>query len=270
MPKISVVTICYNEPKLEKTCKSIVDQTCQDFEWVVVDGGSDEKTQKIWDRYKYRIDKFVSESDNGIYNACNKGIKLADGEYIIFMNAGDVFYNENVLKAVTALMETTGADVIYGDHEFSFEEKNKNKISHYPQILTPDFFITSNLCTQSVFIKKDIFNIYGNFNEKYKIAADYDKWIQFFKAGKIFKYIPIIISSYDMNGISGNSDFILGQERKDILMEYLTQEVKEYEQKIKENYSFFEKIFSVKNSTTGIYKIITIFGLHIKIKRNYK
>ena len=95
MTKISIITVCYNEPNLEKTCESIINQTMQDFEWVVIDGGSNEETQNIWNKYKHRINTFVSEPDNGIYDAYNKGVKLATGDYIIFMNAGDCFYENS-------------------------------------------------------------------------------------------------------------------------------------------------------------------------------
>ena len=100
MKKLSIITICYNEPDLEKTCRSIVNQTWQDFEWIVIDGGSNEETLAIFDKYKYRIDKFVSEPDNGIYNACNKGIKLAESEYVQLLNAGDSYYDTKVLEDV--------------------------------------------------------------------------------------------------------------------------------------------------------------------------
>ena len=81
---ISIITVCYNEPNLEATCESVVAQTEQNFEWVVIDGGSDIKTQRIWQKYRHRINKFVSEKDSGIYNAMNKGIRLAtEGKKII-------------------------------------------------------------------------------------------------------------------------------------------------------------------------------------------
>ena len=86
MPKLSVITVCYNEPNLEKTCESIVNQTWQDFEWIVIDGGSNQETQKIWDKYKYRIDKFVSEDDNGVYDAMNKGNYLSKMPQIVDKN----------------------------------------------------------------------------------------------------------------------------------------------------------------------------------------
>ncbi len=98
--KLSIITICYNDPNLERTCESIINQTWQDFEWIVIDGGSNEETQKIWDKYKYRIDKFVSEPDTGVYNAMNKGIRLSEGRYLNFMNSGDAYCNNEILEGI--------------------------------------------------------------------------------------------------------------------------------------------------------------------------
>ena len=81
---ISIITVCYNEPNLKATCESVVAQTEQNFEWIVIDGGSDEKTQQIWQKYRHRINKFVCEKDSGIYNAMNKGIRLATGNICFF------------------------------------------------------------------------------------------------------------------------------------------------------------------------------------------
>ena len=117
MKKLSIITICYNEPNLEETCKSIVNQTWQDFEWIVVDGGSNEETQKIWDKYKYRIDKFISEPDNGRYNAMNKGIAQAHGEFLNFMNSGDFFYN-NLFIRKRMLFEIRSAQKSYSANAY--------------------------------------------------------------------------------------------------------------------------------------------------------
>ena len=96
--KLSIITICYNEPNIEKTCESIINQTWQDFEWIVIDGGSTDGTLEILNKYKTRINKLISEPDKGIYNALNKGIKFAKGEWLNFMNGGDRFCDNLVLE----------------------------------------------------------------------------------------------------------------------------------------------------------------------------
>ncbi|MDE7469771.1 MAG: glycosyltransferase [Desulfovibrionaceae bacterium] len=113
MKKLSIITICYNEPNVEETCRSIVEQTWNDFEWIVVDGGSRKETLDVFEKYRYRMDKFISEPDTGIYNACNKGIKLAQGEYIQFLNAGDSFYSNTALKDFFSKVKQN-ASILYG------------------------------------------------------------------------------------------------------------------------------------------------------------
>lgn len=92
MPKISVITVCYNEPEVKRTCNSILEQTCKNYEWIVIDGGSAGKCIETLREFADKMTLFVSEKDNGIYDAMNKGIARAQGEYLIFMNAGDVFF----------------------------------------------------------------------------------------------------------------------------------------------------------------------------------
>lgn len=114
--KLSVITICYNEKNIRKTCESIVGQSWQDFEWIVVDGGSTDGTLDVLNEYRDRIDVLISEPDNGIYNAMNKGIARARGEWLNFMNGGDAFCDKTVLEQVFGGGSSRdGADVLYGD-----------------------------------------------------------------------------------------------------------------------------------------------------------
>ena len=247
MTKISVITICYNEPDLEKTCQSIINQSFQDFEWIVIDGGSKKETLDIFDKYKKRIDKFVSEPDKGVYDAYNKGIKIADGEYIIFMNAGDAFYSDDVLTAVYPTLESdTG--IIYGETFYLYKDRKKQDgISCIQRKMSTKFFVNDMICTQSIFIKKDIFISLGLFNEKYRIAADYEKLVQYLKSGGNFKYVPIVISAFDKNGISNKAKKDTIKEVEQIQKQYFSKEELELKNQ-KEKFSFLEKIFSVKNS----------------------
>lgn len=269
--KLSIITICYNEPDVERTCESIVNQTWQDFEWIVVDGGSNKETLDIFEKYKHRIDKFVSEKDNGIYNACNKGINMSSGKYLIFMNAGDCFYNKEVLNCVAPVLGNSGAGIIFGEVERAFKnEKKKDYVTCTPQIVDNDFFITNNLCTQGVFIEKSLFDIYGSYDESYKICADYEKWVKFYKNGVRFHYVPVIIAEYDFNGVSSSpkTKKLSASEHNEIKQKYFTDEeiIKSGEAQ-KMSYSILENIFSMKNNSSGSHKIITILGLHIKLRR---
>lgn len=280
MKQLSIITICYNDIGAELTCKSIIEQKNQDFEWIVIDGGSNDEIQKVFNKYKFRIDKFISEPDNGIYDAYNKGLKLASGEYIIFMNSGDSFYDEEVLSALNSIL-SENYEVIYGLTELSYNCKKNNLILNYPKELSPKFFINQNINTQSTFIKRELFDKFGFYGDKYKVLSDKEKWIQFIKAGIRFKYVPIVIAKYDMNGLSSN-EATREKTYKDhwnILHEYYSQEEIDevYTQTessnsalhvpYKQRYSILEQIFSIKNSTDKSHKVITINGIHFKIKR---
>jgi glycosyltransferase involved in cell wall biosynthesis len=265
--KLSIITICYNEPDLEKTCQSIVNQTWQDFEWIVIDGGSNKEILNIFEKYQYRINKFISESDNGIYNAMNKGIKLANGEYLLFMNAGDEFHSLNVLDSVSKIKMTK--DIVYGD-SIMIKDKNKQFLNTPPDILTSDFWIIENINQQSMFIKKGLFEKYGFFDESYKILADYERWINFINFNKCsYQHLNLIIANYDFNGISSSSktSTLRQAEYERFIHQYFSKkEIELALSRIKQKYSFLEQIFSIKNSCKKIYKIITILGIHIKIK----
>lgn len=269
MKKLSVITICYNEPNLEQTCESIVNQTFQDFEWIVIDGGSNEETQKIWDKYKYRIDKFVSEKDNGIYDACNKGIKIASGEYLNFMNAGDSFADIDVLEKVFN-QKRKYKDVLYGN-EYHIYSDNAKTLCVMPSEIKLDLLINNTIRHQSSFIKRELFKKYGLYSEKYRIVSDWEKWIVFFKNRVSFEYLPFVIANYDANGCSFSEKFniIHNEEREEVLHKYFKEKILnhiKYNMPI-ETYTPIEQIFSIKNSVDKTHKIITILGIHIKLKR---
>ena len=198
-PILSIITICYNEKQIERTCKSIVSQTWQDFEWIVVDGGSTDGTLDILNKYKDRINILISEPDTGIYNAMNKGIKLASGTYLNFMNGGDAFYENTVLEKVFK-DKTYTDDVLYGDYYGVSDNIEMPFFS--PSKIEPEIWKYRTISHQSSFIKKEVFDKYGLYNENYRIASDFEKFVIFYKNGCSFKFLPLTISSFDLSGIS--------------------------------------------------------------------
>lgn len=266
--KISIITICYNEPNLEETCQSIVNQTWQDFEWVVVDGNSNQKTQEIWDKYKYRIDKFISEPDNGRYNAMNKGIMLVSGEYLNFLNAGDYYTDNNVLQKVVEL--GLDKDIVYGNLNF-IEKTGKLKTWNFPEVVDNEYLCISSLPHPACFIKKELFNLYGLYNEKYKVVSDWEKFLEFILMHhSSYKHINLQCANFNLEGISSTDKDLCKKERSDVLKKYFTEEQINKFLESKDSYSFVEQIFSMKNSKNGIHKIITFLGCHLKIKRSHK
>lgn len=273
MPKVSIITICYNEPDLEKICESIVNQTWQDFEWIVVDGGSNQETIDIFEKYKARIDEFISESDNGRYNAMNKGIKLSQGEYLNFLNAGDYYFYNDALKDVFE-NKKYNADVLYGNECFVRDNEYQNIIYPMPRKITKEYLFYSCLRHQASFLKRDIFNKYGLYNENNIVVSDYEKWLQLLENNATFLYLPYIISNFNLKGVSQTykHQILANKERQRIINNYFSKdEINILKRKnvfsTKEKYSFIENIFSIKNSITQKHKIITIFGCHLKIKR---
>lgn len=191
--KISVVTVCYNAVKeLERTMLSVLNQTYDNVEYIVIDGGSTDGTVEIIKKYADRLAYWVSESDKGIYDAMNKGIKVATGEWINFMNAGDSFVDEEVLTKVFGQNDYKDIKCLYG---------NINAIRSgviNEEIALESYMIPHRMpCShQAVFIKRDN-DIY--FDLKYKFASDYNVILNLYKKNgrAAFLHIPIIICNFD-------------------------------------------------------------------------
>ena len=267
--KLSIITICYNEPELEKTCESIVNQSWQDFEWIVIDGGSNHETLDIFNKYKHRINHFISEPDNGRYNAMNKGLKLATGEYVNFLNAGDYYENNMVLEKV--INYGLDKDIVFGDLNF---EDNKNITPWIlPNKIDFPFLYVSALPHPSSFIKKTLFDKFGGYNENYKIVSDWEKWLVFILLNHCsYKHIDLICCRFNINGISATHRELIKQERTEVLHKYFSDKELAKAEKITRQqntlqYSKLEKIFSIKNSSNKKHKIITIFGLQLKLRK---
>ena len=266
MKKISIVTICYNEPDLEKTCRSIVNQSYQDFEWIVIDGGSNKETLNIFEKYKYRIDKFISEPDNGRYNAMNKGIKLASGEYLNFLNAGDYYADNLVLQKI--IDSGLDKDIVYGNLKL-FDGKNYT-VKTYPKDIAAAYFLTESLPHPASFIKKELFERYGLYNEELVIASDLEKWVEFIVVKNCsYKHIKFPVSVFNLEGVSSNNAETDKKERDYILNRFFSPEdIKRMKDSVKIKYTLPERVFSIKRSYENKHTIINILGISLKF-RNY-
>ncbi|MDR1207266.1 MAG: glycosyltransferase [Rickettsiales bacterium] len=211
--KLSVITVCKNQPFIRDTCESIAAQSAQNFQWIVVDGGSTDGTLDVLNMYNRRIDNFITEPDGGIYQAMNKGIRASSGEFLIFMNGGDFFFsNDSIKKSLLCIDES--ADVFYGDSYRKFDNPEKDFIKTYPDTITFDFFLANTLGHQSCFIRKDLFDRFGMYREDFKIVSDKEKWLVFMENNVRFKKIPFCVSVYRMNGISQNKTPELAAEKR--------------------------------------------------------
>lgn len=214
--KVTIVTICFNcANDLERTIKSIANQDYDNIEYIIVDGGSADNTLSVINKYSDIITKWISEPDRGVYNAMNKGIRMATGEWINFMNAGDVFHSSDVISHfVNDIKKTNGIVLAYG-LTISINEKGlKRKYPTYP--ITSISFRTP-FCHQSAFIRnigQDIL-----YDENYRIVADYAMFYKlYYKYGTdSFLKLDYYVADYDVSGgLSKDTRFKYEQQRERI------------------------------------------------------
>jgi len=203
--KFSVITVCYNaSATIRETIASVLGQTYQDMEYIVVDGKSSDGTVEILQGIKDERFSFLSEKDSGIYNAMNKGLRMASGDYVIFLGADDTFYNKHVLEN-TAQKIIGCDDVIYGDVMLKTSQKL------YNGAFTRWTWGHRNICHQCVFYPKSVYSRYL-YDEKYKSFSDWDYNLRLLIDGIKFTYINETISIFnDCDGLSSNTkdvDFV--------------------------------------------------------------
>ena len=206
-PLISVVTICYNAKNdLEKTILSVLSQTYQDIEYIIIDGGSTDGTVDIIHKYSERLFYWISEPDKGIYDAMNKGMDRATGSWINFMNAGDTFCDNEVIKNIFGYNDLSDYSVIYGDCYVS----KSNQLQYLKASSMKKVHVQMPFCHQSSFIRKTRLR----FSIDLKIAADYQMIYEYYRMNGIssFLYISKPISVFDATGISTTNNNLLQKE----------------------------------------------------------
>ena len=181
---ISIITTTKNSAQtIEATLRSVAEQSYQQFEYIVVDGASNDHTMNIIDRYRPIISHVISEPDTGLYDALNKGIKIASGDYIGILNSDDVYASKNTLEQVVEILTAKSVDALYGDVTY-FEGADPHRVSRY---YSSSHFHPSRLkwglmpAHTSLFLKSDIFRQYGYYKTDYKIAADFEFMCRIFK-----------------------------------------------------------------------------------------
>jgi glycosyltransferase involved in cell wall biosynthesis len=204
--KISVITVCKNAGQhIEKAIQSLVSQTYPNIEYIVIDGESTDETQSILDRYRSHISHLVIEADNGIYQAMNKGIHLATGEWFYFLNADDYLFDADIIQDIVHWIENhPDDDFIYGDHEarFAFGQSSIHKPAPPEQALTEFVSLGECFIQPASFFKADLFAQLGLFSEAYRIASDYDWFLRLLQSDLRLAYYPRTIVSYAHGGAS--------------------------------------------------------------------
>lgn len=218
---ISIITPCLNsERTIRQTIESVLHQTYKNIEYIIIDGGSADGTVEIIEEYRSQFHgsmRYVSEPDHGIYDAMNKGIALATGDVIGILNSDD-WYEPDVLKEVRKCFQDPHTEVIYGN--LNLIDKNGQV-----KILMPSDIeklrYEMEIPHPTVFIRKEVYEKYGAFEKKYKIAADYELMLRLYVKGVNFIYKNIVFANFRMGGISSQKDDVVREETLIIARHYL-------------------------------------------------
>lgn len=213
---LSIITINLNNyDGLLKTINSVLNQTWKDFEWIVIDGGSTDGSKKLIEKYQEHFAYWCSEPDKGVYNAMNKGIAKAKGEYLNFMNSGDTFYEAETLLKVFAVKWT--ANVLYGDWMEIFHDSERQRTIEENELGSVIWH--QNICHQSMFIQRKLFND-NNYDESMKLLADWYWNTKMYLSGTVFQKLPILVCRYDMYGMSRVESSVNTEECEKVMSLY--------------------------------------------------
>lgn len=244
MSRLSIITVCLNNKEgLAKTLQSIFHQSFKDYEIILIDGGSTDGSVDLIRSYNEKIKYWISEKDNGVYHAMNKGIMKANGEYCLFLNSGDSLTNNEILQYVFS--KEPEADIIYGNL-IRQKGAKKYRINRYPDKLTLYHFYApvASLHHQASFIKRTLFDQYGLYREDLKIVADWEFFFRLIILNNCkTRHINKNISIFDSGGMSSggrNSE----QHLKDkILREHIPSRIlSDYERFTRDNKNWQEKL----------------------------
>ena len=269
--KLSIITVNYNNKAgLQKTIDSVIAQTWRDFEWIIIDGGSTDGSKELIEKYQQHFAYWCSEPDKGVYNAMNKGIGRARGEYLNFMNSGDIFYSKDTLEEVFA-RNILNADMIYGD--WVRIEKENIVLMKAPNKVSLEFFYTDNICHQAMFLKSSTMKK-RSYDETFQIYADWARWMEMALDGLVFQYVPVTICCFDAteglsNKITSNLDMEKERMRTMIsnpIREILNHNI-EYKNELDKyrNNQLVQDVYSLINDYPLYYKWIRLNIIFLKL-----
>jgi len=204
--KISVITVCFNSVRtLGDTLESVAAQTHLDIEHIVVDGASTDGTLEIIERNGKHVVRLISEPDHGIYDAMNKGLGLATGEVIGFLNADDVYADNGVLERVSAIMAKDGLDALLGDAEFVSPDKPDQPVRRYrSERFRPERIAWGWMPAHpALFLRRRVYESYGHFRTDYRIAGDFEYCARIFHSKTlVYRSLPETLVRMRTGGIS--------------------------------------------------------------------
>jgi glycosyltransferase involved in cell wall biosynthesis len=252
--KVSIITINRNNSiGLRKTIESVLSQKWKDYEYIIIDGNSTDESLSVIEKFKERISYWVSEKDSGIYNAMNKGIQQSKGEYLLFLNSGDYFANEDILNNIFS--NPVNENIIYGN--YIAEDTGVSYKS--PRELRFSTFWYKSICHQSAFIAKSLFDKHGLYDESLKIASDWHFFIKaLFLGGATSKWIDLDFVIIDNNGLSSQPEVykITQKERKLVYERYFKGFIEDYEELLRYKMTDNIWIYKIAKRVHKLYRAV--------------
>lgn len=207
--KVSIITVCYNaESTIEFALQSVLNQDYKDIEYIVIDGASSDMTLSIIKKYEGKIAKIVSEKDNGMYYAINKGIELATGDVVGLLHADDFYASNKIISRIVTEFQSKNIDAVYGDLQYVFKEDiNKVFRNWNSNPYNPSLFLKGWMPPHpTFFVKRECYKDFGKFNTTFSISADYELMLRFlYKHNIKATYIPEVIVKMRVGGVSNIS-----------------------------------------------------------------
>ena len=220
--KLSIITINRNNAEgLRRTIRSVVGQTCRDFEYIVIDGASDDGSKDVITENQSAIAYWVSEPDKGVYNAMNKGVAQAHGDYCLFINSGDELADDKVVGRVLPLLQ--GVDFYAGDTIVDYEKKRS--VMKSPYTMTLDFILRRSVSHPATFTRTEVLRA-RPYNERNRIVSDWEclfyEWIF---GNRSYERINLVVSVFYNNGISATEPEQVAEERKRTIDRWMKPQV---------------------------------------------
>jgi glycosyltransferase involved in cell wall biosynthesis len=243
MIKLSIVTINWNNGAgLKKTIDSVIAQSFKEIEYIIVDGASTDNSPNIIEEYRAQVDIAISEPDNGIYNAMNKGLAKANGEYIMFLNSGDIFYSTDVLEKL--FNEITDEYYFYGNIVVVDQSQKKIYLPSVERIFFAERYQHNLPMQPAFFAKRHLVKEFGGFDEQYKIIADVALIAKICNLNLKYKYINIPVTLFDYHGISSQKENQqkIYKERQHFVKSSFPQYLDDFESLYKRN--FFQRVLN--------------------------
>jgi len=222
--KISVITVSYNAaPRIGRTIRSVIGQDYSDYEYIIVDGNSNDGTVDVIQKYEKYISRWISESDTGIYNAMNKGVGMAKGEYCIFLNAGDMFYSQTVLSKVSGYLDGE-TSVVMGNQIYLKSDGRFSSYGRHWDSITERKLYFDSLYHQACFIRRsDLLAV--PYDESLRMVSDWKEMLILFLDKKSrYLGIDVDIDFFFQDGLTSTNKTLGIQERKKVQEQYFSIE----------------------------------------------